>query len=92
MSAFLLSSGTKGVCRDFRFWLFETPFNGFYLLDLLNMFLFTLVTEGKRFSLPNARIMVHQPIGGLQGSTTEVDIQVSIVYLFIFCSFHTLGL
>jgi len=29
---------------------------------------------GKRFSLPNARIMIHQPMGGFQGQATDVDI------------------
>ncbi len=31
-------------------------------------------TKGKRFALPNARIMIHQPMGGFQGQATEVDI------------------
>lgn len=30
---------------------------------------------GKRFSLPNSRIMVHQPSGGAQGAATDIDIQ-----------------
>ncbi|MFH1288652.1 MAG: ATP-dependent Clp endopeptidase proteolytic subunit ClpP [bacterium] len=30
---------------------------------------------GKRFSLPNARIMIHQPLGGVQGQATDIDIQ-----------------
>lgn len=29
---------------------------------------------GKRFALPNARIMIHQPLGGFQGQATDVDI------------------
>ena len=29
-------------------------------------------TKGKRFSLPNARIMVHQPSGGFQGQATDI--------------------
>jgi len=29
---------------------------------------------GKRFVLPNARIMIHQPLGGVQGQATEVEI------------------
>ncbi len=29
---------------------------------------------GKRFSLPNARIMIHQPMGGFQGQATDIDI------------------
>ena len=31
--------------------------------------------KGKRFSLPHARIMIHQPLGGFQGTATDVDIQ-----------------
>jgi ATP-dependent Clp protease protease subunit len=31
--------------------------------------------KGKRFSLPNARIMVHQPSGGAQGQATDIEIQ-----------------
>ncbi len=31
-------------------------------------------TKGKRFALPHARIMLHQPQGGFQGSATDVDI------------------
>src|SRR5512147_1219521 len=31
-------------------------------------------TKGKRFALPNARIMIHQPMGGYQGQATEIDI------------------
>ena len=31
--------------------------------------------SGKRFSLPNARIMIHQPLGGVQGQATDIDIQ-----------------
>ncbi len=30
--------------------------------------------KGKRFALPNSRIMIHQPIGGFQGQATDVDI------------------
>jgi ATP-dependent Clp protease protease subunit len=31
-------------------------------------------TRGKRFSLPHARIMIHQPIGGFQGQATDIEI------------------
>jgi len=31
--------------------------------------------EGKRYSLPHARIMIHQPMGGVQGQATDIDIQ-----------------
>lgn len=31
-------------------------------------------TAGKRYSLPNSRIMIHQPLGGFQGQATDIDI------------------
>ncbi len=31
-------------------------------------------TEGKRYALPNSRIMIHQPMGGYQGQATDIDI------------------
>ncbi|NWF37907.1 ATP-dependent Clp endopeptidase proteolytic subunit ClpP [Mariprofundus sp. NF] len=31
-------------------------------------------TKGKRFALPNARIMIHQPLGGFQGQATDIEI------------------
>ena len=31
--------------------------------------------KGKRYALPHARIMVHQPLGGAQGQATDIDIQ-----------------
>jgi len=36
--------------------------------------LLTAGTKGKRFSLPHARIMIHQPIGGFQGQATDIEI------------------
>lgn len=37
--------------------------------------LMTAGTKGKRYALPNARIMIHQPLGGAQGQATDVEIQ-----------------
>jgi len=34
-------------------------------------------TAGKRFALPNARIMIHQPLGGAQGQATDIQIQAN---------------
>ena len=31
-------------------------------------------TKGKRFALPNARVMIHQPVGGFSGQATEINI------------------
>jgi ATP-dependent Clp protease protease subunit len=36
--------------------------------------LLTAGTKGKRFSLPNSRIMVHQPLGGVQGQAVDIEI------------------
>ncbi len=38
--------------------------------------LLTAGATGKRFSLPNARIMIHQPLAGMQGTAHEIDIHV----------------
>jgi ATP-dependent Clp protease, protease subunit len=39
-------------------------------------------TAGKRFCLPNSRIMIHQPLGGVQGQATDIEIQAKeILYL-----------
>ncbi len=32
-------------------------------------------TKGKRFALPNSRIIIHQPMGGVSGQATDIDIQ-----------------
>jgi len=32
-------------------------------------------TKGKRFALPNSRIIIHQPLGGVQGQAADIDIQ-----------------
>lgn len=41
----------------------------------MGAFLLAAGTEGKRYALPNARIMIHQPMGGFQGQATDIDIQ-----------------
>ena len=41
----------------------------------LGALLLTSGTKGKRFALPNARIMIHQPLGGAQGQATDIEIQ-----------------
>lgn len=38
--------------------------------------LLTAGAKGKRFALPNARIMIHQPLAGLQGTAQEIEIHV----------------
>ena len=38
--------------------------------------LLTAGAKGKRFALPNARIMIHQPLAGMEGTSTEIQIHV----------------
>ena len=41
----------------------------------MGAFLLAGGAAGKRFAVPNARIMIHQPMGGFQGQATDIDIQ-----------------
>ena len=54
----------------------KPPINTICLGQAASMgaFLLTAGTKGKRFALPNARVMIHQPMGGFQGQATEIDI------------------
>jgi ATP-dependent Clp protease protease subunit len=40
----------------------------------MGAFLLSAGAKGKRFSLPNSKIMIHQPSGGAQGQATEIEI------------------
>ena len=40
----------------------------------MGAFLLTAGTKGKRFALPNARMMIHQPLGGFSGQASDIDI------------------
>ena len=42
----------------------------------MGQFLLTAGTAGKRYTLPNARIMMHQPLAGLRGQASDIAIQV----------------
>ena len=41
----------------------------------MGAFLLSGGAAGKRFAVPNARIMIHQPLGGFQGQATDIEIQ-----------------
>jgi ATP-dependent Clp protease protease subunit len=41
----------------------------------MGAFLLAAGAKGKRFSLPNSRIMIHQPLGGAQGQAADIEIQ-----------------
>jgi len=45
----------------------------------MGSFLLAAGTKGKRFSLPNSRIMVHQPSAGFQGQATDIEIHANEV-------------
>jgi ATP-dependent Clp protease, protease subunit len=48
----------------------------------MGAFLLAAGAKGKRYSLPNSRIMIHQPLGGAQGQATDIEIQArEILYL-----------
>jgi ATP-dependent Clp protease protease subunit len=40
----------------------------------MGAFLMAAGAKGKRFSLPNSKIMIHQPLGGTQGQATDIEI------------------
>lgn len=40
----------------------------------MGSFLLSAGTKGKRYALPNAEVMIHQPLGGAQGQATEIEI------------------
>ncbi len=47
----------------------------FGLAASMGAFLLTAGAKGKRMSLPSARIMIHQPLGGVQGQAVDIEIQ-----------------
>jgi len=48
----------------------------------MGAFLLAAGAKGKRYSLPNSRIMIHQPLGGAQGQAADIEIQArEILYL-----------
>ena len=48
----------------------------------MGAFLLSAGAKGKRMSLPNARIMIHQPLGGAQGQAVDIEIQArEILYI-----------
>ncbi|EKE99832.1 ATP-dependent Clp protease, proteolytic subunit ClpP [Tolypothrix sp. PCC 7601] len=54
----------------------------FGLAASMGAFLLTAGTAGKRMSLPDSRIMIHQPLGGAQGQAIDIEIQArEILYI-----------
>lgn len=50
----------------------------FGLAASMGAFLLGAGAKGKRYSMPNARIMIHQPLGGASGQAVDIEIQVSL--------------
>ena len=48
----------------------------------MGAFLLSSGTKGKRYALPNARVMIHQPLGGAQGQASDVEIQAKELLYF----------
>ncbi|XP_002963649.2 ATP-dependent Clp protease proteolytic subunit 5, chloroplastic [Selaginella moellendorffii] len=60
----------------------------------MGAFLLSAGTKGKRYSLPNSRIMIHQPLGGAQGQQSDIEIQANEILhhkanLNSYLSYHT---
>ncbi|MPM97403.1 ATP-dependent Clp protease proteolytic subunit [bioreactor metagenome] len=48
----------------------------------MGAFLLAAGEKGKRFALPNSRVMIHQPLGGFQGQASDIEIHArEILYL-----------
>ena len=63
------SSGALQMCRA------DVSTYCFGLAASMGAFLLTAGTKGKRYSMPNARIMIHQPLGGASGQAVDIEIQ-----------------
>src|SRR6201988_129451 len=48
---------------------------GMGLAASMGAFLLAAGAKGKRFALPNARVMIHQPLGGARGQASDIEIQ-----------------
>ena len=48
----------------------------------MGSFLLAAGTNGKRYALPNARIMIHQPLGGAQGKASDIEIAAKEILYF----------
>jgi len=48
----------------------------------MGAFLLSVGTKGKRFALPNSRVMIHQPLGGVQGQASDIEIEAKEILKF----------
>ena len=69
----------------------------FGLAASMGAFLLGAGAKGKRYSMPNARIMIHQPLGGASGQAVDIEIQVSLprppapLCSYLICLFFSSG-
>lgn len=80
ISLYLNSPGgviTSGLAIYDTMQYIRAPVNTICLGQAASMgaFLLSSGTPGKRYALPNARIMIHQPLGGAQGQASDIQIQ-----------------
>ena len=57
----------------------------------MGAFLLSAGTKGKRFALPNSRIMIHQPSGGTRGQASDIEIQAQEILRLKDSLNHALG-
>ena len=57
----------------------------FGLAASMGAFLLGAGKRGKRYSMPNSRIMIHQPLGGAMGQAVDIEIQVCVMALLHVC-------
>ncbi|AFP85894.1 ATP-dependent Clp protease, proteolytic subunit ClpP [secondary endosymbiont of Heteropsylla cubana] len=75
---------TAGMCIYDTMQFIKPDISTFCMGQAASMgaFLLSSGTKGKRFSLPNTRIMIHQPLGGFQGQATDIEIHTrEILYI-----------
>ena len=85
-SATSTSTSTRPVARSPRAWRSTTrcssstatSHHGMGLAASMGKFLLTAGTSGKRYALPHARIMMHQPSAGVGGTASDIAIQADL--------------
>lgn len=60
----------------------------FGLAASMGAFLLGAGAHGKRYSMPNSRIMIHQPLGGASGQAVDIEIQVGLIPICLAAHMH----
>ena len=72
-------SAGMAIYDTMRFLDCDVATYGFGLAASMGQFLLNAGTAGKRFSLPHTRIMMHQPLGGIGGTQSDITIQADML-------------